>query len=108
MQRIYTTLCRILYKPRNVHYNPLCLVVVNICSLLWFVLSCVLTGLVTSQYLMSTTRPEKCGKRGDRIDLQHHSVLFKWKLKKGVDCDWNPVARTYSFNPLNAALNPMC
>ena len=63
-----------------------------------FVLSCVLTGLVTGQYLMSTNRPEKCGKRGDRIDLQHHRALFKWKIKEKVDCDWNPVARTYSFN----------
>jgi len=63
-----------------------------------FVLSCVLTDLVTRQYLLSTNRPEKCGKRGDRIDLQHQSVLFKWKLKEEVDCDWNPVAPTYSFN----------
>jgi hypothetical protein len=63
-----------------------------------FVFPFVLTGLVTSQYLMSTNRPEKCGKRGDRIDLQHHSVLFKCKLKEGVDCDWNLVALTYSFN----------
>jgi hypothetical protein len=39
-----------------------------------FVLSCVLTGLVAGQYLMSTNKPEKCVKRGDRIDLQHHSV----------------------------------
>lgn len=51
-----------------------------------FVLSCVLTGLVTGQYLMSTNRPEKRGKRWDRIDLQHHSVLFKCKLKEDFDC----------------------
>jgi len=63
-----------------------------------FILSCVLTDVVTGQYLMSTNRPEKYEKREDRIDLQHHSVLSEWKLKEEVDCDWYPVARTYSFN----------
>lgn len=98
MWHIYTMHCRKLYKPRNVHQNPLWLVVVNIRSLLSLFCPVYLTGLAPGQYLMSTNRPEKCGKRGDRIDLQDQSVLFKWKLKEEVDCDWNPVARTYSFN----------
>jgi hypothetical protein len=70
-----------------------------------FVLSCVLPGLVTGLYLMSTNRPEKCGKRGDRIDLQHHRVLFKWKLKEEVDCVGN-LSREHS-RLINVNFNAM-